>query len=175
MESRSQRNKTLTKGYSYKTNRSRINWNAKEVVKNQPKTTNGWAFFGFLWILWICIFLIAYFVHNKVLDNIQVIKNAFVIPSGIDFGLIIFWLSGRSLIFSYVTYGFYKITELMKLRKIKRFLKIEQDDAYFDNMDSYEEYEKYLQLKKQNSKTAFYVSSIVFTLLFIATLIAALV
>ena len=175
MESRTQRNKTLSKGFSYKTSRSRINWNAKDIEKNPPKTSNGWTLFGFLWVLWICIFLIAYFVHNKLLDHEQVLKNAFVIPSGIDFGMVIFWFSGRSLIFSHTTYGFYKITEIIKLRKVKRFLKIEQDDAYFDHMDSYDEYEKYIELKKKNSKTAFYVSCGVFSVLFIITLIVALV
>ncbi len=171
------RNKIIHNGASYTTSRSRINWNAPDVKKDvkHPKTANGWVFYGFLWILWICIFLIAYFHHATYLSHSTVLKNAFLIPSGINFGIVLFWFAGRSLIFSYLTFTLYKLSEIIKLRKIKRFLKMEQDDQIFDNLGSYEDYKDYLKIKKSNSKIAFYVGFITFIILFIATLIAALV
>ncbi|MBO6104211.1 hypothetical protein J6W32_01090 [bacterium] len=50
---------------------------------------------------------------------------------------------------------FYKISETLKLRKLKRFLKMEPDDPFFDNMGSYDEYHEYLEIKKKNTKLAF--------------------
>jgi type I restriction enzyme M protein len=50
---------------------------------------------------------------------------------------------------------FYKISEALKLRKLKRFLKMEPDDPLFDNMESYNDYHDYLEIKKKNTKVAF--------------------
>lgn len=166
--------KRIKPGKSFKTSRSRINYNAPDIKHKNTQTSNGWVTFVFLWLLWICIFLIAYFKHNSDYSYPQIIKNAIAISSGIDFGLCLLWFSGRSMIFSHLSYVLYKMSEAMKLRPLKRRLKLSMDDKLFDNMDSYEEYYEYLELRKQNSKLAFYVTFFVFLLVFIISLIVAL-
>lgn len=175
MQNSNRRAQKLTNHRSFRTSRSRINWGAKNFKNQNKKTTKGWFFYGFLWILWICVFLIAYFRHNEYLSYSQVLKNAFVIPSGIDFGMVLMWWAARSLIFSYLGFMFYKISEALKLRKLKRFLKMEPDDPLFDNMDSYNDYQEYLEIKKKNTKIAFWVGLSTFTVIFIITLVVALV
>lgn len=175
MESKFKTDKWIKNGYNFRTTRSRINLNAKDPKKDAPKTANGWIFFGVLLAVWVIIFVIASFKHGSYLSYSEAEKNAFAISSGILFGINLLWISGRTLIFSHVTYTFYKLSEFMKLRKLKRFLKLSQDDALFDNMSSYDEYKDYLELKKQNTTLSFAISIGFFTILFIISLIVAFV
>lgn len=128
MEPKNNRNKRLKAGYNFKTSHSKINRYATDEQKKSAKTSNGWMMFVFLLILWLCIFLIAYFKHSNELRYLEIVKNALVIPSGIDFGLCILWVSGRSLIFSHLTYMFYRLSEIMRLKSLKRFLKMGNDN-----------------------------------------------